>query len=194
MSLFRHCRTPFNTGAGVDVDYGSLDYGDFLDPLWKSYRTASYFFDVSLPQVDTTITASITTSVAIGDAAGPIVPAVGPPLAPLIEGRDAFTPQQGVGLQPTISWSAPAVGQPSSYVITITDHRQPVVAGQLREISATVYTGRSFKVPPGLLTAGGLYHATITAVMAPWDVLDRGPFENGRPLHTADCVTGVFTP
>jgi hypothetical protein len=183
-----------NTGAGVDVDYGSLDYGDFLDPLWKSYRTASYFFDVSLPQVDTTITASITTSVAIGDAAGPIVPAVGPPLAPLIEGRDAFTPQQGVGLQPTISWSAPAVGQPSSYVITITDHRQPVVAGQLREISATVYTGRSFKVPPGLLTAGGLYHATITAVMAPWDVLDRGPFENGRPLHTADCVTGVFTP
>lgn len=182
------------TAAGVDVNYGPLDYGDFLDPLWKTYRTAGYFFDVSLPELDSPILASITTSVATSDATSPIVPVVGPPLAPTIEGRDAFTRQEGVGLQPTLSWSAPALGQPSSYVVTITDSRQPVVPGQVRRISATVYTGRSFKVPPGLLTAGGLYHATITAVMAPWDVLDRGPFQTGRPRHTADCVTGVFTP
>ena len=125
---------------------------------------------------------------------GPVAPALGPPTHPQIEGRDAFVTQGGVGLQPTFTWSPPALGQATSYVVTITNQRQPAIAGEMRTLSAIVYKARSFKVPPGFLRAGDQYVATITARSAPWDTFDHAPFRQGLPFHSADCMTGFFTP
>jgi hypothetical protein len=119
---------------------------------------------------------------------------LGPATQPRIEGRDAFPRQSGVGLQPTFTWSPPAIGQATSYQVTVADVSQPVIAGETRVLSAIVYSGRSFKIPPGLLKQGRFYAATISARSGPWDTFDHAPLQKGIPFHSADCVTGVFSP
>ncbi|HEY4869208.1 MAG TPA: hypothetical protein VII79_04295 [Candidatus Dormibacteraeota bacterium] len=179
----------------ADIDYGTLHYGEFLDAHWKTYRYSAYTFDVDVPGgSEMALPAQITSMVAMTPDPGPIAPALGPPTQPRIEGRDAFAPQTGVGLQPTVTWSPPALGQATSYQVTISRRTQPVIAGETRTLSAVVYSGRAFKVPRGFLQQGSYYTASIAARSGPWDVFDRGPFRKGTPFHTAECYTSYFTP
>jgi hypothetical protein len=127
--------------------------------------------------------------------AGPIAPVLSPPKSPRVNGKDAFANQTGTGVQPTISWSPPALGAPTSYVVEILPTALPCsMAGQTVGVTATVHGSTSFKVPPGLLQAGLGYRAVITARQAPWDALDVGPFRTGTPLHSAQVVTAMFSP
>jgi hypothetical protein len=190
-SLFTVESSPART---ADVDYGTLHYGEFLDAHWNTYRYSAYAFDVDVPGGGTrAFPAQITSMVPMTPDPGPIAPAMGPPTQPRIEGRDAFATQTGVGLQPTVTWSPPALGQATSYEVTISSRMQPV-AGETRTLSAVVYSGRAFKVPAGFLRQGSYYTASIAARSGPWDVFDRGPFRKGTPFHTAECYTGYFTP
>jgi hypothetical protein len=179
----------------ADIDYGTLHYGEFLDAYWNRYRYSAYAFDADVPGGgEIALPAQITSMVPMTPDPGPIAPAVGPPTQPRIEGRDAFATQTGVGLQPTITWSPPALGQATSYQVTISRRTQPVIAGETRTLSAVIYSGRAFQVPGGFLQRGSYYSASITARSGPWDVFDRGPFRKGTPFHTAECYTGYFTP
>jgi len=178
----------------TDVNYGTLHYGEFLDPLWKTYRTVRYAFDTQIPFDAYVGGGSITSKVPMPAEPGPMVPVLGPPTQPRIEGRDAFADQNGVGLQPVITWSPPTLGQPTSYQITISRQTQPVIVGETRVISAIIYSGRIFKLPPGFLRQGSQYTAKISARLAPWDTFDHAVFREGVPFHTADCVTGIFSP
>jgi hypothetical protein len=120
-----------------------------------------------------------------------IVPVLGPPRAPRIEGRDAFQAQTGVGLRPTISWSPPALGAATSYVVQLAaTSGTPAIAS----VSLNVHGVTSVQVPEGLLQSGAQYAITITSVSAPWDKLDSPPFRTGMPYSTSDCVTAVFSP
>ena len=127
-------------------------------------------------------------------SAGPVAPVLGPPHAPALNGRDAFAPQAGVGLQPTISWSPPSLGTATSYVVKIDLLSSGTPPPGLQEVTISVYTANSVQVPAGFLQPGRQYAATITAVSAPWDTLDRAPLRFGAPARMTDCVTAVFTP
>jgi len=61
-------------------------------------------------------------------------------------------------------------------------------------VSATVRDGLSFKVPPGFMKVGSTYQAGITAISAPWDVLDGNPWGTGAPYYEASRSTGTFIP
>src|SRR6185369_13745903 len=50
---------------------------------------------------------------------GPIAPLVGPVASPRINGQSLFAPPSHVGITPTIDWTAPAVGTPSFYTVTL---------------------------------------------------------------------------
>jgi hypothetical protein len=67
----------------------------------------------------------ISSQVPASETGGPIVPMLGSPTMPRIEGRDAFQGQGGVGFQPTISWSPPTLGSATSYQIVITRIGKP---------------------------------------------------------------------
>jgi hypothetical protein len=182
----------FTTGSASlpDTNYGTVAYGQFTDqPLWQEFRQTLYLYDVTIsPPVGTpfTWTAFVTAQEPMSSA--PIAPGLGPVRAPRINGRDLFTPQTGVGLEPTISWSAPALGEPTSVFVGIV----AVDTGSV--LQATVRTGSSFKVPVGVLAAGKTYVVTLTAQEAPWDGADAPPFRFGLPFYTADCFTSTFTP
>jgi hypothetical protein len=184
--------------SATDVDYGTVSYGRFLEPFWQEARYVLYFFDMDLTfpgRVPYPWYSNGLVSLVPATSSTPIAPAISPPRAPRIEGRDAFAPQTGVGLEPTLSWSPPRFGNATSYLVTIT----PVFVNGVRppgiqSLSLSVYTGTSVRIPAGFLAAGVMYVASIAAISAPWDALDRPPFRMGMPLHQADCVTGIFAP
>ncbi|HME89829.1 MAG TPA: hypothetical protein VKE49_00285 [Myxococcaceae bacterium] len=99
----------------------------------------------------------------------------------------------GVGVQPIFSWSPPNLGTATSYQLNIYS-LSPLQEGDTGSLSAIVHSGTTFKVPPGFLKAGNSYLSVITARQAPWDAINHGPFRAGTPLHTTDCVTGIFIP
>ena len=175
-----------------DVDYGTIRYGQFLDPFWKEFRRVFFLFNVANSFATATFQSDVPMS-AVG--AGAITPVVSPPKSPLVNGMDAFSFPSGVGSQPTISWSPPVIGTASSYVVEIfamtldCNATSAVVGG----VTTLVRSGTSFKVPTGILLPGTPYWVRITARQAPWDTADAGPFRTGTPLHTAQCVGG-FTP
>jgi hypothetical protein len=178
----------------VDADYGTLHYGEFLEPNWQMLRGAWFSYDVNAPGPNGgayPLTGYVISRVPMSD--DPILPVLGPPTQPRIEGRDGFAGQSGVGLEPTLTWSAPLLGRATSYQVRISNLLEPV-AGETRELLAIVHTGMKFRVPVGVLKVGNHYSAVITAVQAPWDLLDQPPFQRGLPFHAADCVMGAFTP
>ena len=177
--------------SNVDADYGTLTYGQFLDPLWKEYRRVFQSFDVQSGAAS----AFLFSDVPMSDVdSAPIAPVLGPPSSPRIEGKDAFTAQTGVGLEPTISWSPPRLGAATSYVVDVLPTAYSCeMADQVVGVSAVV-RGTSFRMPAGMLRSGVSYRVTLTARQAPWDTADAGPFRTGTPLHSAQCVTGTFVP
>jgi hypothetical protein len=180
--------------ALTDVDYGTVAYGKFLDPSWKEVRYVLFTAQADVPQPGTsapftTIGAFISYEAMPAD--DEIVPVLGPPRSPKIQGRDAFQAQAGVGLHPTLSWSPPRLGSATSYTVTIgTVTGTPAITS----VSLTVYGVTSLQIPNGLLQPGATYIATITANSAPWDSLDRPVFRLGVPSSYSDCMTAVFAP
>ncbi|HZR09544.1 MAG TPA: fibronectin type III domain-containing protein [Myxococcales bacterium] len=175
--------------ATLDIDYGAMTYGQFLPPLWQEMQYVYYSADITAPGTSSPYWSGALLSMLPVPATGPIAPALSPPLSPKIQGRDAFVPQSGVSEVPLISWSPPSLGTATSYVVRI----DPVDAGDFQEVAITVYSGTSVRIPAGFLHLGRQYAATITAVSAPWDKLDRPPLRTGAPVHMADCVSAIFT-
>src|SRR6185503_5001252 len=123
------------------------------------------------------------------EPSGGIAPTLGPVKAPLINGKDAFTPQTAVTIGPTLSWTAPALGTASGYRVTIYNAS---TRGAL--LSATVFTQTQFQVPAGVMAAGGTYFATITSLSGASFALDAGLQRTGTPTAQAPCVTAAFSP
>jgi hypothetical protein len=187
------------TSTGTSSDYGTFNYPQFHDSFWAEFGQAIYCFDVTLQTpgpkepIELGCAASVSSQVPmLPPLTGPIAPALGPPTAPLINGEDAFTARAGVGLQPVISWSPPNLGIATSYVVSVYSV-DPPEEGE-RFPSARVYSGTSFKVPPGFLSPGRLYAATISAYQDDNDMLNRAVYRLGTPWYQTDCIIGAFTP
>lgn len=125
-----------------------------------------------------------------------LVPLVSPPRSPEIGGKSASGDLEGIGLTPTLSWSAPAVGTPTAYQVTVWEveiddaYDGGSVIGQQAMI---VTTTTNLTLPPGLLQKGHAYALTITAVASPIDATTT-PFRSSPSMAVADVVTGLVTP
>ena len=117
-----------------------------------------------------------------------------PPAAPLIGGKDAFAPRSGVGPTPSISWSAPAIGKPTSYVVGIDGGNTPPQKGDIVSLSATIYSGTSFTLPAGYLRSGGAYSGSITANATPGDLINTPIWGFSGNYASATCEFGLFRP
>lgn len=179
----------------VNVDYGAVTYGQFLGAQSQEVRSFVLTADYKLPQPGTSATVDTFNvfyqSEELMPAAANLSPTLGPPLSPRIQGLDALQAQTGVTLSPVISWSAPSLGAPTSYVVTIgAASGTPVYV----DLTFNVYGATSLQIPAGLLEKGATYAATITAFQAPWDVPGHAPLRHGVPSVAASTVTAVFAP
>jgi len=128
----------------------------------------------------------------------PVVPFVGPVGAPTIEGRDLFTPQDGVGLTPTIRWAPPAVGTATAYELHISELRPAGLGGgrMLREDAELIVPGdvTEARLPPDVLVPGTRYVVRIRAITRVDQQAASAPFRAGMPFGYADLYTSDFQP
>jgi hypothetical protein len=185
-----------------DITLGPVSYGRFLDPLWNEWRGVDFAARVSY-QAPPPATTPWPETVSAGRRdpmvpapATPIVPTLGPVQSPAIGGVGAFANLTGVGLAPTLSWSPPAIGVPTSYAVEIFWLHASGTAsvGTLVGTFATGGTATQFPVPPGILQAGNTYYARITARAISPDLFDTAPFRTSNLWTYASTLTGTFSP
>jgi hypothetical protein len=182
--------------SAADVNYGTVAYGQVFDSVW--HRAAQVFYEYDAPLATATTPLRVTDAglyrafVPLDLLSNPVVPQLGPPASPLINGADAFAFHSGVGAQPTLSWSAPALGTATKYMVTVA----PLKAFQTNDIAsvtAVLYDQMSFKLPADTLDPTLQYYATITAVQSP-DRIDDPILRLGSPTYMANTVIGLFQP
>jgi hypothetical protein len=185
----------------ADLALGVLPYGQFLGAPWKEVVSTS--FDVHAETTAAGATNAATTYIGIYQqdplpltASLPIAPRLGPPLRPLVAGRDATLPQTGVTTLAALSWLAPSVGTPDVYAVTIMEVTLDA-DGKDTDVAtvATFLTPRTrILLPPGVLALGHAYFAVIAALETPDVPYDSAPLRQGLSTVRAETGTAAFTP
>jgi hypothetical protein len=124
---------------------------------------------------------------------GPVQPQLGPVGTPRVNGLDLFADQVGVGTAPNFSWTAPTLGTPSRYRVTVS--RLAMQQGQVYVAAQQRYetTGTSLALPPASLVAGQAYVVTLGAFSSA-GVSPARLFGTPLPLHDSAIVSGVIRP
>jgi hypothetical protein len=182
--------------SATDVNYGTVAYAQFFDSAW--HRAAQIFYADDAPLAASSGAFTITDAmiyralVPIEMLPDPVVPELGPPTSPRINDNDAFAFQNSVGAQPTLSWSAPALGTATKYLVSVAPLKQ-FQTNDIASVTAVLYDQISLKLPPGTLDPTLQYYGTITAVQSP-DKLDDPILGLGSPTYMANTVFGLFQP
>jgi len=125
----------------------------------------------------------------------PLAARISPPRTLRINGLDLQQPQTGVGLNPTLSWTAPALGTPSIYRIEIV--KFVIAANSTQSNStpvATLWTrSTTITLPNGVIEAGQCFTVVIHAESNPLTSGQR-PFAKGFPFASAGAHSALITP
>ena len=177
---------------------GTVHVGNPYPADWL-YAKFSLIFDITCP-LATGITPGggvAEIGVLTTDLATAAVPLVGPVSAVEIAGRDLGVPQNAVGLDPTISWSPPALGTPTSYEIHISEVDRSGLGGfMIHEDAELIVPGdvTSITLPHDVLATGTIYELRIRAITRTGQQTTTAPFRSGMPVGYADFTTSFFEP
>lgn len=129
-------------------------------------------------------------------AQSPLEPIVGAVVSPTVNGNPALGTSliSGSGVSPTLAWSAPTIGTPSRYVVTIDLVVNQGGATALQAI-AQLETGEvQVVVPPGVLSSGRTYVFEIAARSVPNVDFGATPNGNSLPAGFSNITTTMVTP
>jgi hypothetical protein len=174
-----------------------LAYGQFLPAPWSEWREVRYGVSVGYQASPTSAALPQDSFIQRRDAlpagTGTVGPLLTPVRVPLLNGASALADQSGVTGTPTFSWTPPAVGSPSVYVLEV--FALSDVAGQTVATPVLRYlTGStSVTVPTGYLAGAGPFFARITAIAGARPYLSA-PLRGVRAESRATALTGTFTP
>lgn len=180
----------------VELSYGN-PYGvgtESLSVVCNAYLTVSH------PEADTEelLTVNMFVNRRLADVSGPLVPTLTAPGDLRVNGEPApASAVTTVGLTPTISFTAPALGAPDDYTITVRTLEDVVDAGgeilSSRRTVATLRTAdTTLQIPAGILEEGAYYYFQVNAGVGS---------ELGSPRRAythatagARTATGIVTP
>lgn len=116
-----------------------------------------------------------------------------PPTRLSLDGQPAQQPRSSTGTTPELTWSAPAVGTPTTYLVTISrvSNEAPPVETVVARVS-TPFT--RLRMPPGVLIEGAPHFAIVTAVASTGVDGKRWGQRRSRQSARASAMTGVFIP
>jgi hypothetical protein len=183
---------------GVGVVLNRLYFGRFLPAGWLEWCGATYAVPVSYTAPGAANAAVDVAAIERRDDVSgwgaAIAPAISPVLSPRIAGQDAtLDPTVPVSTTPTLTWTAPATGAPTAYVVEVwrLDASGPDTVRTLVLHHVTAAT--KVTVPPGVLRPGAAHYARIRALSttAPVTV---APYRRANVFSSADALTGTFTP
>ncbi|MFP2901645.1 fibronectin type III domain-containing protein [Corallococcus sp. 4LFB] len=174
-------------------------YGNPYPSSWGVVGTVSYSFRAPAPVVVGSRVHYPSGNIFITDRmdhliAGPIQPGISPPRELRIDGVDAYVSRVVGANQPVISWRAPAMGTPRTYVVSVIQLISTFTANPtLRFYVPGDKT--QVRLPPGLLLPGSTYYVRVTADGSPNYEPSRAPYVTAEllPAVSADTYSAVFT-
>jgi hypothetical protein len=180
-------------GGSTDVQV-SVSYADPFPMGWQRVVQSVAF--MSVPDViPGTNTPSALTAIAFSQVDADAVEGksldftIGPPRAVKIGTLPGDQPQNGVGVAPLLSWTAPAIGTVTTYNVQIREIKAGT--GFAHSVAFLSTSVPELPIPPGLLVAGHYYYARISATTG--TTADK-PFRYGTTYASVDTLTQPFTP
>ena len=192
--------TWFPAAGTTDVDLGDLSYGNPFPGTWGRFIVVNHIFEVSYLLPGATTPTSLFPSIYVvtdqfPSATSPLRPLVSPVLSPKVNGLDFQVNHSGVGLTPVLSWTAPAMGLPTWYAISVVRLYNNGAGATVRSIPGRLYSKtNSVTVPPGILVAGSTYCFMISAYFVPGVDFATGPYRKRVPVGVSQAVSGMMTP
>jgi hypothetical protein len=119
--------------------------------------------------------------------------------APTLAGKDLFAELTGVGATPVLAWQPPALGEPTSVLITLAQ----AIPEPPGSYPPGWYTAASFvvpgdvtsvRLPPGVLREGEHYVLVIKAIRQVGQDVRVAPHRTYVEFAFAEAVTSPFTP
>ena len=190
----------FNTFGSTALDFGRVHYGNPFPSDWAQIMESYYGFTVRYMAPGATVARPFErflygvdlVPTASADPSLNLKPRMTPVRSPNVNGKTLFANQLAVGTSPTFSWTAPAVGKPDRYLVTL---RRLFATGP-RSDSRTVgrfYTSdTSLVVPPDLLQPGEVYFLTISAISAGSPT--SSPARSKLPYAFATMMSALISP
>lgn len=190
----------YASSASSDVTLTKLSFGNPFSSSYGLIGDARTNFTLSYKVPGATVGLNVTATVSRAEAlasftSGPIVPNLGPVQGLQINGQSAYSIATPVGTQPVLSWSAPALGTASGYLVGI--QRLYLREGTTRTVQAQVAQIQTestrLVVPPGLLKSGEQYVFRVTSFARPNYAVSR-PYRLSCPTSSAATLTAMVTP
>jgi len=185
---------PFAT----DIDAGDVRYANPYPSTWTQFYDYYDFAlrSMNVPGANAPLPVPLQTQVISKDfptASSPIVPLVGPAIAPKINDSSLFNNQTITGTTPTISWQPPSVGTASGYSIIVQEVTVTNGVAQL-QYKTTVFTpSTSVTLPPGILTAGKTYYVEIASLYRKDADISSTPYRETFPEGDTHLGSGLIT-
>lgn len=183
----------------ADLNLGNLTFANPYPASWPLLWVQSYGFGVTygLPGVSSQIMNGylFVTSASMPSAEAPIRAVLAPVQGVQVSGQPLTAPVAGVGLTPTITWLAPAIGTSTHslvYVYRLFKNGSSLAA--FEQVGEWTTTGTSIQIPPGVLVSGETYFMKIST-MHKSGYQEPSPFRsNPTDWALADCLTFTFKP
>jgi hypothetical protein len=174
----------------TDLDYGSVSYGDPYPATWPRMFQYCEMSSVSVSRPNSTATDTfvVTNKQTTAVPSGAVSPLLMPVQNPTLNGSSLFTAGSLNTTSVTLSWTAPATGQPFGYYVSVYELATTPL-GTTGYLPAGRYgtAQTSAKVP--FLTAGNTYVFTITAEMDAGADMEKSPLRSKIP----SAETGVVS-
>ena len=176
---------------------------DGFDPI--AYAGDSYGMTYTLPGASNSIQFKVyaqrTYATTLPDATHPIEPLLSPVQNPTITTsgvtRTLFSDQSGVGLTPTIAWTAPAQGTPQGYGVHLYRLFLNGTSTNFQQVAVFSLDGTqtAMTFPSGVLSAGQYYFILLRAMQDSTYDPTSAPFQVRHfPYGRAEMATNMFTP
>jgi hypothetical protein len=174
----------------------SLGYSRFLPAQYTEVLYSGWLGQISRVAGSTANSTIVTTFVvrrdAMSAAPSPLVPLVSSVRAVQIGGKDAGAQQTGVGLTPLVSWTPPAVGTPSRYLLKLYSIASGGGGAQLVSTLSVPGSATSVQVPARLQQSGNWYFIVISAQAGIGT--DSAPLRAHLPTGAATYATESYSP
>ncbi|MDC0747000.1 hypothetical protein [Polyangium mundeleinium] len=199
---------PSGCDAGTMVLAGDYTHTySYGDPFTGGHKFAALFISFSknvrslLPETTSeSLRGNLTLSAPVEELTGkPLAPTLGLPQNIKVAGKDTPYDQvtTGVGTTPEITWTAPALGSPTRYRVSVVDTTDLTDANgtlSTRRTIANVYVkSPNVTLPEGILQPGKFYFIQISATVRDNDDF-AAPFKNAPRSTNATMFTGLVTP
>jgi hypothetical protein len=176
-----------------DVDYGTISYGDPYPPGWPRMFQYCQISTVTLPRPNSTATDTfiVTNKQTTALPTGPIAPILGSVQSPTANGGSLFQTATLSTTAVTVSWSAPATGQPYGYTVQVYQ-LGTLPSGVTGYTLAGSYATAQTSVAIPFLTAGNTYVFAILAASDASANIATKPFRHQIPMAESAVISAPF--